>query len=188
MTSADSSHTRAPCLTKGALLLVVPVCGLLAAATLSGCGGTGTSAVPPPSCTTGVLAVSVESGGVAAGTAYGRLVFRNHGTGKCSITGFPHVQFTTAGPVAISVAQEPPVPPNPPIVTLTHGQRASASLAWDDGTGDPSMTCPAITKLTVIPPGSSTSVTVPFAIAPYGPICERVYVGAMHAGPTPPAS
>lgn len=186
--NSNSSHPKALRSRRGAAVLAAAFCGLLAAPAISGCGGPSTSASASLACTTKVLSVTVKGNGVAAGTAYGRIVFRNKGSGRCRMVGFPYVELVTAQPQAINVAEDATnAPPRLPSVTLAPGKYASALLAWDDGTIDPSDICPQITGLTIIPPGTNGPVTLPFRIGAFGTFCERVYVGAVQAGAIPHA-
>jgi Protein of unknown function (DUF4232) len=121
-------------------------------------GATGAAA---PACPNNSLSVTHEDAGVAAGTAYQRLVFTNTSGTACTLYGYPGVSFVTGvGGSMIGVpAGEDPVSPRT-LVTLAPGGQASALLGTGTAIDYPQSTCQPVnaTWLRIYPPGQTSAL------------------------------
>ena len=123
----------------------------------------------------------VVPGSAGAGQITYRLTLTNTGSTACFLSGIPQVQLlgTTGGALPTSSSAEPPVPANPPKVSLQHGRSATADARFSpdvNGTGDsaPGQCQPTATVLRVTAPGGGT---LDAPIQPPTPVCER---GSLH--------
>jgi uncharacterized protein DUF4232 len=120
-------------------------------------------------------------GSAGAGQITYKLTLTNTGARPCYVSGIPQVQLlgTTGKALPTSPSAEPPVPANPPKVSLQHGASAAAEARFSpdvNGTGDnsPGQCQPTATVLRVSAPGGGT---LDAPIQPPTPVCER---GSLH--------
>ncbi|WP_194918258.1 DUF4232 domain-containing protein [Catenulispora rubra] len=97
-----------------------------------------TSAARATACTPSDVAISLGHTGAASGHVGGPLLFTNHGSRTCELTGYPRVQ--AAGGLTAEIQQTPDgyigglatMSANPPTVELAPGQVASAVVEGSD--------------------------------------------------------
>ncbi len=140
-------------------------------------------AVPP--CTTSQLSVALSRPSGTAGTVYYSLVFTNHGTAPCGLSGYPRVSFAT-GPDHRQVgAAAQPDSGAAPSFLLAPGQAADATLGvvdpYDYG---PPCGLTQVDALQVSPPGDRPPVLVPDDFA----TCAARGFVTLHVGPVRPSS
>ena len=145
-------------------------------------GTTTTTAASAP-CAAGSLQGSfdVVHGSPGAGQISYTLTLTNTGATPCYVSGIPQVQLlgTTGTALPTAPSAEPPVPTNPPKVSLQHGKSAATEARFSpdvNGTGDNTAgQCqPTATVLRVTAPGGGT---LDAPIQPPTPVCER---GSLH--------
>ena len=180
---------------------------ILAVLALAGCGATKTVTVTQTvthvrtvtvtTTTTGTTTTTAASAPCAAGSLQGTfdvvpgspgagqisytLTLTNTGATPCYVSGIPQVQLlgTTGTALPTAPSAEPPVPANPPKISLQHGKSAAAEARFSpdvNGTGDnTSGQCqPTATVLRVTAPGGGT---LDAPIQPPTAVCER---GSLH--------
>jgi Protein of unknown function (DUF4232) len=145
--------------------------------------GTTTTTAASASCAAGSLQGSfdVVPGSPGAGQISYTLKLTNTGATPCFVSGIPQVQLlgTTGTALPTAPSAEPPVPANPPNVSLQHGQSATSEARFSpdvNGTGDNATgQCqPTATVLRVTAPGGGT---LDAPIQPPTAVCER---GSLH--------
>jgi hypothetical protein len=148
---------------------------------------TATTATTPVTATSPCAAGSLQGsfdavpGSAGAGQISYRLTLTNTGATPCFVSGIPQVQLlgTTGSALPTSASAEPPVPANPPNVSLAHGKSTYAEARFSpdvNGTGDnaPGQCQPTATVLRVTAQGGGT---IDAPIQPPTPVCER---GSLH--------
>ncbi|WP_460529135.1 DUF4232 domain-containing protein [Flindersiella endophytica] len=114
-------------------------------------------------CDIADLTVTLRGEDGAAGTLYRGLVFTNTGRRTCTIQGFPGVSFVT-GDDGHQVGQPGDWDgPTGPVITLTRGKAATATLAFPNvGNWDPDDCLPTdVRGLRVYPPHDTRAEFVP---------------------------
>lgn len=135
-------------------------------------------------CVTEQLSVSLNPGGVAAGSTYQRLVFTNTGNADCSLTGFPGVSYVT-GRDGSQVGAAAERMGSSRTVSLSPGGSAVAVVQSSDARNYPEDQCrqtPAA-GMRVYPPNQTASVFVrDRALACADPSVRVLHVGSVRAG------
>jgi hypothetical protein len=136
-----------------------------------------TSTVPTTSvettCSTGLLGITAAPGGVAAGTSYIVFTLTNRGPTRCTLEGFPSLEFF--GPSGASGAGAGPklsITPMdggeaPGLVTLASDGTAEFIVVINDvpvgGVG-----CSTVASVDVAIPGTGEALAVPVTMTPCG--------------------
>jgi hypothetical protein len=136
---------------------------LLALTAVAGTAAASSRAVPR--CGTADLTVSLKQAGAAAGTAYYRIVFRNHTGHACSLTGYPGVSYVagTAGRQVGPAASRDPG--HIRTVVIPSGRTAHALLREADTLNYSKSTCQPrhVRGLRVYPPNTRAAVFLPWS-------------------------
>lgn len=157
---------------------------------------TNTGSAVPGGCTASQLTVSVATAGASAGHQTSKVTFENTSGTSCTLHGYPGLQLLDAAGAALPtdvVRGASAATPSLPVttVTLAAGGDASFLAGWADATGYGGDTCPTSTDAQITAPNDYTSLTIPWAITPYGGTvqdlqCGQVYVTPVFAGKTVP--
>jgi len=162
---------------------------------------TTTTAARSTTTTTGAPATTTTAGTVACGSSQVSLtsssnsgaghiglvlVFTNHSSAPCQITGYPGVAgLNAAGQQAAQAERTPngyvggiPTGSTPPVVVLQPGQSASAILEGSDVPTGTATSCPTYASLLVTPP--NTTVSIPLAASMPG--CSALQIHPVVAG------
>lgn len=140
-------------------------------------------------CTTSQLDISAGPVGAGLGHAGIPVRFRNTGASACTMSGYPGVAGLDAKGSQVVQAQRTPNGylggltqgvTNPPVVTLTNGQVASALVEGSAVPLDNATSCPTFPALLVTPPGETHSVRVVGEM----PGCTGIAVHPIVAGST----
>lgn len=137
---------------------------LAAAITLASVSTTGValaSTAMLPACTTSGLTVSRGHAGVAAGSTYYPLRFRNASEAACTLAGYPGVSWRRDGKqVGRAASRDTTAAPSP--VLLLPGQTAHSTLQVAEAGNYPPEECKPVTvyRMRVRLPGQSSSVTL----------------------------
>lgn len=153
--------------------------------------------VPPSSgspgvgpCATSNLTVTVQPGNAAAGTFYQLVIFRNHGTQTCALSGYPGVSFADAsGQQLGQPAQRTDIAGQPvKTVVLAAGQSGSATVGLPDTGNFPTADCNAVTaaSIRVYPPNQLDAALVPDAQKVCTTAQGRTMVGPVQFGTASP--
>jgi hypothetical protein len=129
-----------------------------------------------PRCQPGQLAATVIGLGVAGGNAGIEVVLRNTSKKACNLDGYPGLQLLGAKGEALpttvyrgSAYVFPAISPH--LVGLAPDQNTSFDVGYGDNpAGNPpppyQQACPAVTQLSIIPPGDTTALLATAAISP----------------------
>ncbi len=143
----------------------------------------------PPRCTFAHLAISVGQVGAGLGHEGAAILFKNTGTSKCSMSGYPGVAALNATGRQVAQAQRTPSgylggmrtgSTTPPVVLLEPGAVASALV---EGTAVPegvASSCPTYPALLVTPPTSTLSTRLAVSL----PGCSALEVHPVVSGTT----
>lgn len=146
-------------------------------------------AMGAPPCQASQLTTTAVPAGVGLGHVAVNLLFTNTSTEACALSGYPGVAGVDSAGRQVTVAQHTPDGylgglsngnVTPPLVTLAHGQTASAKVEGTDVPPGTQTSCPSITRLLVTAPNTSRPITV--NVAP--PDCSGLEVHPVVSGTT----
>jgi hypothetical protein len=161
-------------MSRTAISAVALVCAAVVAGAAAGDATTAQVAAAPTRCDTGDLRASLLRSSPAAGQRYAHVQLTNISPRTCTIFGYAgaHLLRADGSRVPTDIVRDHSRTPH--LVTLRHGQRASASWHWSviAGPGETSTgTCEPITKtIKITPPDATKSLRIRWA---YGPVCEH---------------
>ena len=126
-----------------------------------------TSTVPTTSvettCSTGLLGITAAPGGVAAGTSYIVFTLTNRGPTRCTLEGFPSLEFF--GPSGASGAG---AGPKLSITSMDGGEAPGLVTLASDGTAEFIVGCSTVASVDVAIPGTGEALAVPVTMTPCG--------------------
>ena len=143
----------------------------------------------PPRCTFAHLAISVGQVGAGLGHEGAAILFKNTGTSKCSMSGYPGVGALNATGRQVAQAQRTPSgylggmrtgSTTPPVVLLGPGSVASALVEGTDVPEGVASSCPTYPALLVTPPTSTQSTRLAVSL----PGCSALEVHPVVSGTT----
>lgn len=149
--------------------------------------GVTSPAVSAPTCRTNELSVRLGDGEGAAGTSYRPIVFTNHGSGSCTLSGYPGVAFVApaTGRQEGSAALHNPQQPVRTIV-IAPASSASALLGVANYQNYPQQQCLShpVSGLRIYPPGNTEAAYLRFetASAACSTQVEQLHVSAVVTG------
>lgn len=193
----SSGSTSAPSAPAGAHAAPAPAPSSSSATSAPAPSGS-SSASGPGRCHAAGLTVAEADNGAAAGSLSARVTFTNTSGATCTLSGYPGMQMLDAQGNALpttvhrgAASSVPPVPER--TVTLVPGAMASFVAGWADATGYSGDTCPTSTRVEITAPNDYTSITIAWAIAPYGGTvqhlrCGQIAVSPVYAGSGQPSS
>ena len=100
------------------------------------------------------------------------ILFMNNWETPCILSGYPGVAGLDSSSHQVTQASRSPSgylgglsssSAPPPVVTLAHGQTASAKVEGTDNPVGNQTSCPSLSGLLVTPPNTDTTVRLPFA-------------------------
>jgi hypothetical protein len=150
------------------------------------------SAAPPsaPRCAVRQLTARAGGSGVAAGSELVELAFVNHGPGKCTLYGYPHLRMINADGRPMATTDRDALPGFDSVakrvVTLSAGGSAWFGVFFPDATGYGTLKCPTATRLRLTPPRLNGAVTLAgdgARIAPYGGSIPHLHCGDVQLTP-----
>jgi Protein of unknown function (DUF4232) len=136
----------------------------------------------PQPCTAHSLKVTIRESGVAAGSTFYRLRYRNTTGAACTLYGWPGVSLAHAGGAQIGQAASRDRSAVPSSVLLLPGHSAHSGLQVASAQNYPPAACHPVTarRLKVYPPGSLTPVLLRFRVA----ACSKALASGSQASVT----
>lgn len=140
-------------------------------------------------CTLDELQITTPGVQGAAGHQAAVLVFENHGSRTCVLTGYPGVTAVNAAGQRAADAQRTPsgfagglasASEAPPVLHLAPGQKGSATVEGSSVPSGGAAGCPTYAELDVTPPGETRSVRIQAGL----PGCSPLQVHPVVAGDT----
>jgi len=116
------------------------------------------------------------------------VVLQNTSTTACTLFGYPGMQLlASSGALLTTSVHRGAAATVPPVtektVTLGPGADAAFVAGFATGTGYGGLTCPRSAQVEITPPNDYHSITVAWAIAPYGGTTEHLQCGDINVSP-----
>jgi hypothetical protein len=159
---------------------------------LAGCGTAATPAPTPTAsvtpatliCQANQLSISLgsESGAMGAVGVTG-MAFKNLSATACTLMGYPKIQMLDAMGKSIptfvtNVPNLMGLATSATLIAVNPGQSAIFNLMYEAGTGYGNSVCPTSNSVLFTPPGSTTALTLPWKIQPFG----GATIATLHCG------
>jgi hypothetical protein len=165
--AATTTSTTAPVSTTTTTTTVTASSSPVSSSATTTSGARARAARVTPGCRSGEIAVSVAAAVAGLGHVGEPLVFENVGRAACFLTGYPGVALAAGGGHQVQVRRTPngylgglsPTATSNPVVRLRPGDKASALLEGEDGTGSGGA-CPSYVALLVTPPNQTVTSRV----------------------------
>lgn len=168
----------------GGLVCVIALC-LAAPAPATAAGR---PAISTPRCATTSLRIWVGRTSTAAGSVTAEYGFTSHGSGDCSLRGYPRVQMLKASGKNLSTSYAKAAPGTWGIkvktVVLAKGETAYFGVIYHNSTGYAKVTCPTSAGLRFTPPQNTRVLILRGAhghIAAYGGTTKHLVCGGLRA-------
>lgn len=144
----------------------------------------------PPRCGASQLAARAGRTGGAAGSVLVEFAFVNHGSGRCTLHGYPHLTLLdSAGhPLPTNDQDAPPGfdGVREKVVTLARGQDAWFGVFFAARTGYGNLKCPTAASLRLLAPQLGRAITLSgkaAQISPYGGSTTHLQCGKVELTP-----
>ncbi len=165
---------------------------------LAGCGKaatpdpTPTASVAPATltCLSNQLSIKLGSESGAMGTVgVSGMVFKNVSATACTLMGYPKIQMLDAMGKSIptfvtNVPDLMGLATSATLIAVNPGQSAIFNLMYEAGTGYGNSVCPTSTSVLFTPPGSTTALSLPWKIQPFGgATIAKLHCGEIRTSP-----
>lgn len=144
--------------------------------------------VGPGRCYSNQLSVHPGQSSGAAGSVSRIVTFTNTSSSTCTLTGYPGMQMLGSSGQRLATTVHRGAAATVPAlavrtVTVAPGGTASFVAGWADATGYAGETCPTSSRVEITAPNDYSSLTIAWAIAPYGGNTTNLHCGDISVSP-----